>query len=51
MAIRTGHHCAMPVMKSFGVLATARASFALYNNREDVDRLIAGLKSALELFS
>ena len=51
VAIRTGHHCAMPVMKFFDVPATARASFALYNNREDVERLIAGLKSALELFS
>lgn len=51
VAIRTGHHCAMPVMERFGVAATARASFALYNNREDVDRLIAGLKRALEIFT
>jgi len=51
VAIRTGHHCAMPVMERFGVPATARASFALYNNRDDVDRLIVGLERALEMFS
>jgi cysteine desulfurase/selenocysteine lyase len=50
VAIRTGHHCAMPVMERFGVAATARASFALYNNHDDVDRLIAGLKRAVEIF-
>jgi cysteine desulfurase/selenocysteine lyase len=50
VAIRTGHHCAMPVMDRFGVPATARASFAFYNTREDVDRLIAGLKRAVEIF-
>jgi cysteine desulfurase/selenocysteine lyase len=50
VAIRTGHHCAMPVMERFHVPATARASFALYNNRTDVDRLIAGLQRALEIF-
>jgi len=50
VAIRTGHHCAMPVMDFFGVAATARASFAFYNNRTDVDRLIAGLQKARELF-
>ncbi len=50
VAIRTGHHCAMPVMERFGVAATARASFAFYNNHDDVDRLIAGLKRAVEIF-
>ena len=50
VAIRTGHHCAMPVMEHFQVPATARASFALYNNREDVDRLLLGLERARELF-
>jgi cysteine desulfurase/selenocysteine lyase len=50
VAIRTGHHCAMPVMERFGVAATARASFAFYNTRDDVDRLIAGLKRAVEIF-
>ncbi len=51
VAIRTGHHCAMPVMEHFRVPATSRASFALYSNREDVDRLMLGLKRALELFA
>jgi cysteine desulfurase/selenocysteine lyase len=50
VAIRTGHHCAMPVMDRFGVPATARASFAFYNNRSDVDRLIVGLQRAVEIF-
>jgi cysteine desulfurase/selenocysteine lyase len=50
VAIRTGHHCAMPVMERFGVAATARASFAFYNDRSDVDRLMAGLSRAVELF-
>ena len=50
VAIRTGHHCAMPVMERFGVPATARASFALYNDRSDVDTLMAGIKRAVELF-
>ena len=50
VAIRTGHHCAMPVMEYFRIPATSRASFALYNNREDVDQLIGGLQQALELF-
>jgi cysteine desulfurase/selenocysteine lyase len=51
VAIRTGHHCAMPVMEFFGVAATARASLAFYNNRGDVDRLMAGLHKARELFA
>ena len=51
VAVRTGHHCAMPVMDRFGVAATARASFALYNNHDDVDRLILGLGQAVELFA
>jgi cysteine desulfurase/selenocysteine lyase len=50
VAIRTGHHCAMPVMERFGVAATARASFAFYNDHDDVDRLLAGLKRAVEIF-
>jgi len=50
VAIRTGHHCAMPVMDRFGVAATARASFAFYNDFGDVDRLIAGLHRAVEIF-
>ncbi len=50
VAIRTGHHCAMPIMERFGVPATARASFAFYNDYGDVDRLIAGLRRAVEIF-
>jgi cysteine desulfurase/selenocysteine lyase len=50
VAIRTGHHCAMPVMERFDVPATARASFAFYNNRADVDRLMAGLHRVVEIF-
>ncbi len=50
VAIRTGHHCAMPVMQHFGVPATARASFALYNNLGDIERLVAALGKAREVF-
>jgi len=49
VAIRTGHHCAMPVMDFFGVPATARASFALYNTRADVDALVNGVERAREM--
>jgi cysteine desulfurase/selenocysteine lyase len=51
IAIRTGHHCAMPVMQHFSVPGTARASLALYNNRDDIDRLVAALHQAKEIFS
>jgi len=50
VAIRTGHHCAMPVMERYGLPGTARASLGLYNNREDVDRLVAALGRAKEIF-
>ncbi len=50
VAVRTGHHCAMPVMEYFGVPATARASFACYNTLEDVRRLVAALNKAHEVF-
>lgn len=50
VAIRTGHHCAMPVMEHYKVPATARASFALYNTRDDVDRLIAAIIKVKEVF-
>lgn len=50
VAIRTGHHCAMPLMKRYGVAATARASFALYNTLEEVDALVAALWKAKEVF-
>jgi cysteine desulfurase/selenocysteine lyase len=49
IAVRTGHHCAQPVMHRFGVPATARASFAIYNTRGDVDRLIEGLASVKKM--
>jgi cysteine desulfurase/selenocysteine lyase len=51
IAVRTGHHCAQPVMQRFGVPATARASLALYNNRADVDALIVGLDRVREVFA
>ena len=50
VAIRTGHHCAMPVMDFFGVPGTARASLALYNNADDVDRLVAAIGKARQIF-
>lgn len=49
VAIRTGHHCAQPVMKHFGVPATARASFAFYNTKEEVDAFIKGLHKVIEV--
>jgi cysteine desulfurase/selenocysteine lyase len=51
VAVRTGHHCAQPVMDRFGVPATARASFALYNTRADVDALVASLGRVREVFA
>ena len=51
VAIRAGHHCAMPVMERFGVPATARASFAFYNTRQEVDQLVRGLENAKKVFS
>jgi cysteine desulfurase / selenocysteine lyase len=50
IAIRTGHHCAQPLMQRLGVAATARASLAFYNRREDVDALVAGLHKVREVF-
>jgi cysteine desulfurase / selenocysteine lyase len=50
IAIRSGHHCAMPVMEFFGVPATARASFAFYNTRAEIDRLAAAVAAARALF-
>jgi cysteine desulfurase/selenocysteine lyase len=51
VCIRAGHHCAQPLMKRFGVGATSRASFAVHNTREDVDRLVAGLDRVREVFA
>lgn len=50
IAIRAGHHCAMPVMERFGITGTARASFALYNTMEEVDRLVKGIEKVKEMF-
>jgi len=51
IAIRSGHHCAQPLMERLGVPATARASFYVYNSPDDVDRLVAGLRKVQEVFS
>lgn len=50
VAVRTGHHCAQPTMDRFGITASVRASFGVYNTREDVDRLVSGIKKVLEIF-
>jgi cysteine desulfurase/selenocysteine lyase len=50
VCIRAGHHCAQPLMRHLGVAATARASFHVYNNREDVDRLVEALQTARKVF-
>jgi len=50
IAVRAGHHCAQPVMQRFGVPATARASLALYNNRQDIDALVRGMHKVVEVF-
>jgi cysteine desulfurase/selenocysteine lyase len=51
IAVRTGHHCAQPVMERFGIDATARASFAFYNTRAEVDALVSGIKKVQEVFA
>lgn len=51
VAIRTGHHCAMPVMTRFGISGTSRASLAFYNNTDDVNRLIEALEKAKQVFA
>ena len=51
IAVRTGHHCAMPVMEFFNLPATARASFAFYNTLEEIDRLAASIERAQKIFS
>jgi cysteine desulfurase/selenocysteine lyase len=50
VAVRVGHHCALPLHRRFGVAATARASFALYNTADEVDRLVAGVQRSVEFF-
>jgi cysteine desulfurase/selenocysteine lyase len=49
VAIRTGQHCAQPIMDRFGIPATARASFAFYNTKDDVEQLVGALHKAHEL--
>jgi cysteine desulfurase/selenocysteine lyase len=51
VAVRTGHHCAMPVMEFYKIAGTARASLALYNNSDDIDRLVVALEKARRLFA
>jgi cysteine desulfurase/selenocysteine lyase len=51
IAVRTGHHCAQPVMQFFGIPATTRASFALYNTEAEVDTLMRGIKTVQEMFA
>lgn len=51
VAVRAGHHCAMPVMKRFGLPATARASLAFYNTRSDIDALVKAIHKAIEVFA
>jgi len=50
VAVRVGHHCALPLHRMFGLTATARASFAVYNTLDEVDRLVAGVRHALDFF-
>jgi cysteine desulfurase / selenocysteine lyase len=50
IAIRTGHHCAQPVMERYGIPATARASLGLYNTKEEIDALVSGIKKVQEVF-
>ncbi|HKU28555.1 MAG TPA: cysteine desulfurase [Candidatus Sulfotelmatobacter sp.] len=51
IAVRTGHHCAQPVMECFGVDATARASFGLYNTKQEIDALVRGIEKVREVFA
>ncbi len=51
IAVRTGHHCTQPLMKRYGIPGTVRASLAFYNTRDEIDRLVSGLKKASSLFS
>jgi len=50
VAVRAGHHCAMPVMQRFGVPATARASFTFYNTIEEIDVLVRAIERVLKVF-
>ena len=49
IAVRTGHHCAQPLMHCFGLPGTIRASFAMYNTKEEIDKLITGLQKTVKM--
>jgi cysteine desulfurase/selenocysteine lyase len=49
IAVRTGHHCTQPLMDRFGIPGTVRASFAMYNTKEEIDKLIMGLQKAIKM--
>jgi cysteine desulfurase/selenocysteine lyase len=51
IAVRTGHHCTQPLMERFGIEGTIRASFAVYNTREEIDLLAKGLERIVKLMS
>ena len=51
ICIRAGHHCAQPIMDKLGISASARASFYLYNNTDDIDRLVESIKKTLNIFA
>ena len=51
VAVRVGHHCAMPAMEAFGVGSTVRASFSMYNTKEDIDFLVAALHEVRKIFA
>jgi cysteine desulfurase/selenocysteine lyase len=50
IAVRTGHHCAQPLMDRLGISGTVRASFAMYNTKEEVDTLVAGIRRVSQMF-
>ena len=50
VCVRSGNHCAQPLLRSFGIDSTCRASFYFYNTKQDVDKLVMGLKKAYGLF-
>ena len=50
IAIRTGHHCAEPLMRRLGIEGTARASLALYNTKEEIDTFVSGIKRVAQMF-
>ncbi|HNR10793.1 MAG TPA: aminotransferase class V-fold PLP-dependent enzyme, partial [Nitrosomonas europaea] len=51
IAVRTGHHCAQPIMQRFNVAATSRASFSFYNTKEEIEVLVAGIRSVQKVFA